>query len=86
MNPSDTLCFALDDRINDVPVGPGHVPPYLPGQAEENLKTSEPALLAFAASPPHWDKAEFDKLVQKGTQAWADVPDNWLEELRGTYE
>jgi len=63
-------------------------PALLHVQAEENLKTGELrnlALLAFAASPSRWDEAEFDKLVQKGTQAWADVPDNWLEDLRSSH-
>jgi hypothetical protein len=26
---------------------------------------------------------EHRKLVEKGTEAWRDLPDNWLEELRG---
>jgi hypothetical protein len=29
------------------------------------------------------DNADFEAMVQKGTKAWADVPDGWLEELRG---
>jgi len=61
-------------------------PALLRVSAEESLKTGElrnPTLLAFDASRPHWDEAEFNKLVEKGTKAWADVPDNWLEELRG---
>jgi hypothetical protein len=53
--------------------------------AEQNLKTGElrnHSLLGFEVHQPIWDEAEFDKLVQKGTQAWADVPDGWLESLR----
>jgi hypothetical protein len=60
-------------------------PALLHVRAEENLKTSELRnlnLLAFDASQPHWDETEFAKLVQKGTRAWADMPENWLEELR----
>ena len=26
---------------------------------------------------------EFDRMVRRGTDAWADVDDNWLEDLRG---
>jgi hypothetical protein len=29
------------------------------------------------------DETEIEKMVEKGTKAWAGVPDNWLEELRG---
>ncbi len=63
-------------------------PALLRVSAEENLKTGELrnlSLMAFDASQPHWDKGEFDRLVQKGTKAWADVPDNWLEELRSSH-
>lgn len=61
-------------------------PAMLHVSAEESLKTGELrnlTLLAFDTSQPQWNEAEFDKLVQKGTKAWADVPDDWLEELRG---
>ncbi len=57
--------------------------------ADESLKTGELrnlTLLAFDASQPQWDEAAFDKLVQKGTKAWAVVPENWLEALRGHHE
>lgn len=53
--------------------------------AEENLKTGDLrnlSLLNFEAHKPVWDEQAFEALVQKGTQAWADVPDDWLEELR----
>lgn len=60
-------------------------PALLRVSAEENLRTGELrnlTLLAFDSSHPHWDEAEFANLVKKGTQAWGNVPDNWLEELR----
>jgi hypothetical protein len=60
-------------------------PALLRVSAEESLKTGELrnlVLLGFEAHQPVWDEAEFNKLVQKGTQAWADVPDSWLEDLR----
>lgn len=53
--------------------------------AEENLRTGALRnlnLLSFAEHKPTWNEAEFDKLVRKGTQAWADTPDDWLETLR----
>ena len=62
-------------------------PALLRVSAEENLRTGELrnlTLLAFEAQQPVWDEAEFNKLVQKGTQAWADVPDGWLEDLRSS--
>ncbi len=54
-------------------------------RADENLRTGELRninLLGFAEQRPTWNEAEFDKLVQKGTRAWADTPDDWLEKLR----
>jgi hypothetical protein len=53
--------------------------------AEENVKTGEwrnRKLLAFEADRPGWDEAAFNALARKGTEAWADTPDHWLEELR----
>src|SRR4051794_2194249 len=37
------------------------------------------------AKKPHFDEAEFNEMVAKGTQAWKDVPDAtvWVEEQRG---
>lgn len=29
------------------------------------------------------DEEAFREMVAKGTKAWADVPKNWLEDLRG---
>jgi hypothetical protein len=29
---------------------------------------------------------EFRIMVEKGTKAWKDVPDDWLEDLRGNLE
>lgn len=37
MNPSNFLRFALSDRINDVEIGPGHVPLSLLGQFQEEV-------------------------------------------------
>ena len=57
-------------------------------RAEESLKTGELRnfnLLSFQAATSGWNEAEFNKLVQKGTQAWKDVPDDWLEELRSSH-
>jgi len=69
MQPANTLRFALNDRIQDAEVGP----------AQEQL-----ALPGFEDSQKGWDAAAFDEMVRKGTQAWADVPDDWLENLRGS--
>lgn len=60
-------------------------PALLRVSAEENLKTGElrnHKLLSFEVDKPGWDEAAFNELVQRGTQAWADVPDSWLEDLR----
>jgi hypothetical protein len=29
------------------------------------------------------DETEIEKMIEKGTKAWAGVPDNWVDELRG---
>ncbi len=41
-------------------------------------------LLAFDAHQPSYDEDEFKRMVEKGTQAWANVPDStaWVENLR----
>ncbi|GHU05662.1 hypothetical protein FACS1894158_09200 [Betaproteobacteria bacterium] len=60
-------------------------PALLRVSAKENLKTGELRdlnLLNFETLQPVWDEAEFKEMVRKGTQVWADVPDNWLEDLR----
>lgn len=60
-------------------------PALLRVSAKENLKTGELRdlnLLNFETLQPVWDETEFNEMVRKGTQVWADVPDNWLEDLR----
>ena len=60
-------------------------PATLQVRAEESLKTGELrnlVLIAFQPTPSGWNEAAFAELVKKGTQAWRDVPDDWLEELR----
>jgi hypothetical protein len=56
--------------------------------AEENLLTGalrNVRLLAFEAHQPSYDEDEFNRMVAKGTQAWANVPDSaaWVDNLRG---
>lgn len=56
--------------------------------AEENLLTGalrNLRLLAFEAHRPSFDEDEFKRMVERGTQAWAGVPDStaWVESLRG---
>lgn len=56
--------------------------------AEENLLTGalrNVRLLAFDAHQPSYDEDEFKRMVERGTQAWANVPDStaWVENLRG---
>ncbi|MBW4049134.1 MAG: hypothetical protein HIU89_14755 [Proteobacteria bacterium] len=57
----------MNDRIEDAEVG----------LAQEQL-----ALPGFEDTQKGWDAAAFDEMVRKGTRAWADVPDDWLENLR----
>jgi predicted Zn-dependent protease with MMP-like domain len=63
-------------------------PAFLHVTAEENLVTGDLRnlrLLAFEAHQPSYDDEEFKRMVERGTQAWADVPDSraWVETLRG---
>ena len=63
-------------------------PALLHVTAEENLLTGalrNLRLLAFEAHQPSYDDDEFKRMVERGTQAWADVPDSaaWVETLRG---
>lgn len=63
-------------------------PALLHVTAEENLLTRELRnlnLLAFEDHQPSYDDDEFNLMVERGTKAWADIPDAtaWLESLRG---
>ena len=56
--------------------------------AEENLTTGDLRnlrLLAFEHHHPAYDEDDFKRMVERGTQAWADVPNSaaWVETLRG---
>lgn len=64
-------------------------PALLHVTAEENLLTGvlrNLRLLAFEAHQPSYDEDEFKRMVERGTQAWADVTDSaaWVEALRGS--
>lgn len=55
---------------------------------EENLLTRELRnlnLQSFEKHQPTWNEQEFDALVARGTKAWSEVPDDWLEKLRGEH-
>ena len=71
MQPVNTFRFGLSDRIKDAEVGLTHEQLALPG---------------FEGTQKGWDAAAFDEMVRKGTQAWAGVPDDWLENLRASDE
>jgi hypothetical protein len=34
----------------------------------------------------HFGISDFEQMVEKGTKAWADIPDDWVDELRGGAE
>lgn len=56
--------------------------------AEENLGNGELRnlrLLAFADYDPAFDEEEFNRMVERGTIAWADAGDasQWVEKVRG---
>lgn len=59
-------------------------PAVLQVSAEENFHTGELrnlTLLGFEDQSSS-DEATFEEMVRQGTEAWADVPDEWLEDLR----
>lgn len=60
-------------------------PAVLLVSAEENLDTGELRnlnLLGFEGRHTTWDAAAFEQMVDKGTRAWGEVADDWLENLR----
>ena len=48
----------------------------------------EVRLLAFVGEGPSYDEQELEVAIEKGTRAWADVPDSvaWVREQRGAYD
>lgn len=63
-------------------------PALLHVTAEENLSTGELReykLLSFENYQPSYNEDEFNRMVERGTKAWKNVPDGntWLETLRG---
>jgi hypothetical protein len=59
---------------------------YVNDQTKRKVKVSildrDSALPPYA---PSYDEKEFEDAIEKGTRAWADVPDAvaWVRELRG---
>lgn len=63
-------------------------PTLLHVTAEENLGNGELRnlrLVAFADYEPAYDESAFNRMVERGTVAWANEPDatQWVENLRG---
>jgi hypothetical protein len=57
--------------------------------ARENMKTGELKdieLISFVGLGPSYDEAELETAIEKGTRAWAGVPNTaeWMREMRGT--
>lgn len=54
--------------------------------AEENLLTGElrnMSLIGFESYQPRYEEDEFRRMIDRGTKAWSEVDDDWLEKLRG---
>jgi len=56
--------------------------------AQQNIRTGELRdiiLIAFIGEGPSYDEDELNQAIEKGTHAWADVPDSvkWVRDLRG---
>jgi hypothetical protein len=46
----------------------------------------EQAIISYEAVTALRQAIEFEEMVKKGTKAWADTPDDWVDELRGGVE
>lgn len=71
--------------LADEPANRLYKPATLRVAAEEHLDTGELrnlVLKSFEDARAVWDEAQFDEMVRRGTAAWRDVPDDWLETLR----
>lgn len=57
-------------------------------QNEKLADTLQWQIDSYNRNKPSYDEAEFNLMVDKGTKAWADVPDAsaWVDELRGDDE
>lgn len=56
-------------------------------QALEALKNAEVVYKELVNAIYALQKTiEFEEMVKKGTRAWADVPHDWVDELRGGVE
>lgn len=86
LDSGDTVIIASSQQLlADEERNRLYKPAVLQVSAEENLDTGElrnPTLVGFKDPLSTWDEAAFEEMVRKGTQAWADTPDDWLENLR----
>jgi len=77
---------ATPQKLSELADTSEHQSVFLRVLAEENLKTNalrNLKLISIEIRSFVWDEDALNAMVEKGTQAWADVPDNWLETLRG---
>ncbi len=59
-------------------------PIYLADTVQEEIKIIQAAV---ENSRQEWvGLTDDEKMVEKGTKAWADTPDDWVDELRGGVE
>jgi len=57
---------------------------FVPDMDDGCFERGCPAIDHFAA--PVQASDEFKEMVEKGTKAWADTPDDWVDDLRGGIE
>jgi hypothetical protein len=57
---------------------------FIPDMDDGCFERGCPAIDHFAA--PVQASDEFKEMVEKGTKAWADTPDDWVDDLRGGAE
>ena len=68
---------------------PGSIAGMMKGMKDPTKQTSSgeksEGAPAFPAYAPSYDEKELEAFIEKGSKAWADVPDSvaWVRELRG---
>jgi hypothetical protein len=73
MNTVGTIAFKLQQKVDGEEVTP----------SKKKLRNTR--LIDVVASQTYYDEDELNRAIEKGTKAWADVPNisEWVAEQRG---
>lgn len=104
MNEVHTITFTLRAKTGGQEVTPAtitlpwfnkfnrEVEDFLAGSGRkvplDEATVSIEKLIAFIGEGPSYNEDDLNTLIEKGTKAWADVPDSvvWVREQRGAYD